>query len=333
MIYSNSAAVPRAELQGVIMQGRGINAQNIGQKVLPLYGVDKRNGHLVNLSIAGGELLRITDKIVAPGANIERINLTFGGTTFLLVVRKEEVVIPDEVELDFSDYFSTEAIAAQTGLDRLELTHEFLVSAAILNTTTFGAATNAAVAYTLANIATISFIADVYAAIERVRDKGEDPNTIVIPALIYQRIRQSTIPLGFIRGSIAPAAEINSNTIQQVFADEGITQVLIGRSRYNSAATGATPTLQKVWGSQYIWVGRVGNTFIEGGQGEEGENIGVPTVSGVGATLFWEPYGAPWMTETYREEAREANIVRVKMSAVPFIANANAGTLINTNYA
>jgi hypothetical protein len=266
MIYGNSTAAPRQEIAGVLQQGRGINAQNIGQQVLPMYGVDKRNGHLVSLNLAGAELLRISDKIVTPGANIERISLTFGGQTYSLVIRKEEVVIPDEIELEYSDYFSTEVVAAQTGLDRLELTHEYLTAAAILNTTTFGAATNASVAYTAANLGTISLIADIYAAIERVRDKGEDPNTIIIPSIIYQRIRQATLVLNFVRGSTSAAVEINTNTLLQAFADEGITKVLVGRSRYNSADSGQTPVLSRIWGSTLIWVGRTGDNFLGGGR-------------------------------------------------------------------
>jgi hypothetical protein len=325
MIYPNSTALPREEIQAVIVQGRGINAQNICEEVLPLFGVNKRNGHLVQLGIANAELLRISDRIVTPGSNIDRTTFSLDGTTYTLAIRKEEVVIPDETELDFADYFSTEAMAAQTGNDKLMLTREYLCANAIFNTTTFGAAANSSVAYTAANLATISFIADVYTAIEKVRGQGEQPNTLIIPVQVYQRLRQATIVLNFVRGQLNAAYEINVNTIQKAFEDEGITKVLIGRSRYNNAVHGATPSLSLIWSNSSSWVGRTGDSFAS-------QDGGINTVQGVGATLYWEPYGGPFIVETYRAEERESNIVRIKTSAVPFVANANAGTLIGTQY-
>lgn len=325
MIYSNSAALPREELGAVMVQGNGINKQNIWASILPGFGVSKRNGHLVNMTIASAEMLRIMDKIVEPGGDIDRIQLTFGDQTYSIALRKEEVQIPDEVEKDYADYFSTEAVASQAGSDKLELTQEYLTANAIMSTATFGAATNSAVAYTGANLATISFIADVYAAIERVRDKGEEPNTIIIPTNVYMRLRQATLVLGFVRGTLMASVEIDTNTIQKAFSDEGIEKVLIGRSRYNTSEAGATPSLSKVWPNTYIWVGRTSDTM----SANEG---GIDTIQGVGSTLYWEPYGMH-IVETYRDEPRESNIVRAKSSAVPYIANANAGTLIATQYA
>jgi len=325
MIYDNTAAIPRQELAAVLVQGRGLNDQNIGLQVLPEYGVTRRSAHLLQMTVAASELLRIMDKIVEPGGDIERVTLTFGDTVLTLAIRKEEIEIPDEVELDYADYFSVEAVGSQIGEDKLELTMELLVANAVFNTTTFGSAVNSAVAYTNALLATISFVADVYTAIEGVRNKGESPNTIVIPALVYQRIRQAPLVVNFIRGNLQRQADVNMNTIQQAFADEGITKVLVGRSRYNSAPKGATPIYTKIWPVTFIWVGRTGDTF----SADEG---GIETIQGAGATLYWESYGGLFQIDTYRHEPRESNIVRAKTSGVPYIANPNAGYLIATQY-
>jgi hypothetical protein len=325
MVYDNSTAIPREELSAVLVQGRGINESNIGLQVLPAYGVNRRSAHLVQLTIAAAELLRIMDKIVEPGGDIERITMTFGDATVTLAIRKEEVQIPDEVELDYADYFSVEALGSQIGEDKLELTHEYLVANAIFNTTNFGSATNSAVAYTNANLATISLVADIYAAIEAVRQKGEEPNAVIIPSLVYQRVRQATLVVNFVRGYLQAQFEVTANTLQKAFADEGIEYVLVGRSRYNAAAKGATPSFTKIWPNTYIWVGRISPSF-------SAEDNGIETISGVGATLYWEPYGGLFQVETYRHEPQESNIVRAKTSGVPYIANPNAGTLIATQY-
>jgi hypothetical protein len=323
--YTNPTAEPRAELSAVVRQGQGFNKWNIWSQILPQYGVTHKIGHLVNLTIALANMMRIMDKIVEPGADIERVNLSFGDQNYSLVIRKEEVVIPDEVEMTYSDYFSVEEVGTQGANDKLELTHEFLTGGAIFNTATFGAATNSLVAYTEANLATISFIADIYAAIERGEDLGEIYNTIIIPVNVYRRVRRALSVLQFVRGTLMAQVEVNEQTIQKALADIGIEKVLIGRSRYNSAGEGVTPAvLSKIWPETYIWVGRTGDAW-------SADEDGIETVEGVGATLFWEKYGMN-AVETYRDEPHEANVIRAKTSAVPYIANANCGQLIATQY-
>lgn len=325
MVYINTAAVPREELQAVIVQGRGVNSQNIWKQILPEYPVTKLNGHLISMTIQAAELMRIMDKIVQPGQRPERITLSFGDSSYTISLRKEEIAIPDEVEKEYDDYFSTEAFASQKGQEKLELTLEYLCAAQIFNTTNFGSATNSAVAYTNANLATISFIADVYAAIELVRQQGEEPNTIIIPDLVYQRIRQASLVVSFVRGQLSAQQEVNTNTIQKAFEDEGIKKVLISRSRYNTAAPNATvPSFTKIYPVTYIWVGVTGDSFIE-------EDGSIATISGAGGMLYWDAFGSTQIM-TYRDETVMSNIVRALSSAVPYIANTNAGTLVATQY-
>lgn len=325
MVYMNPTALPRQELQAVLIQGRGINSQNIWKQILPEYPVTKLNGHLINMTIQGAELMRIVDKIIQPGQRPERLTMTFGDQSYTIALRKEEVVVPDEVEKEYDDYFSTEAVYSQVANDKLELTVEYLTAAQIFNTTNFGAATNSAVAYTAANLGTISFIADVYAAIEVVRNQGEEPNTIIIPDLVYQRIRQASLVVAFVRGQLAAQSEVNTNTIQKAFEDEGIEKVLISRSRYNTAAPNATaPSFTKIYPTTYIWVGRTGEKFVA----EEG---GIATIEGTGALLYWDEFGLIQI-QSYRDEPVMSNIVRGLLAGVPYIANTNSGTLIGTQY-
>lgn len=339
--YSNSTAVPRNEIAAAIVQGSSLNAGNIWPQVLPAYGVNKRTSHIIKATVQGIQAGRIlTDKyITEPGANIERMNMTIGDDTFTVVIRKREVKIPDEVEMDYAGYFSIEALASRTGAVNLDLTNEYLVANAIFNTTNFGSATNSSVAYTVANLATSNPIADIFASIERVRDKGEQPNTIIIPTLVWQRIRQMTLVKGAVMSvngfSPVQTAGVTTDALLAVFQPEGIEKILIGRSRYNTAVDGATPSYTKMWANTYIWVGRTGPSFIGGNrEGVAADFQNLATVEGAGAMVYWEDYTptSGWAVETYRDEAVESNIVRTKTSAAPYIANGNAGDLIATQY-
>jgi hypothetical protein len=337
-VYSSSTAVPRNEIAASIVQGSSLNAGNIWSQVLPPYPVNKRTSHLLKATVQGVQLGRIlTDKyITQPGANIERMNMTIGDDTFTVIIRKREVKIPDEVDMDYADYLSIESLASRTGAINLELTNEYLAANAIFNTTNFGNATNSGTAYTVGNLATSNPISDIFLSIERVRDKGEQPNTIIIPTLVWQRMRQMTLvkAAAVSTNGFSPIStgNVTTDSLLAIFAPEGIEKILIGRSRYNTAVDGATPAYTKMWLNTYIWVGRTGASFV-GGTGNDGYS-GLQTVEGAGAMTYWDAYTPVngWMTETYRDEAVESNIVRTKTSASPYIANGNAGDLIATQY-
>lgn len=334
-VYSNATARPRQELSAVVREGEGINSQNIHSMILPPMSVNKRNVHLVKVKVANAQLARILDDyfITAPGANIERMTATLNDDSFSVVIRKREIQIPDEVEMDYADYLSVEGLFAQQGAEAVELTTEYLTALAIQNATTFGAGTNSIAAYTLANIATIDFFGDVVAAIERGFDKAEMYNTIVMSRQVFNRIRQATLLKNYVVSQLGKGSDVNGSNIQLAFADLGIKKVLIGSSLYNSAADGDTPSMSRIWNNTYVWVGNTADAAVGADPSLTGG--GISTIKGVGINAFWDSYTPDngYGVDTYREEKTESNIVRAKTSKAPYIANANKGTLITTQYA
>lgn len=329
-VYSNSTARPRQELAAIVREGEGINKLNIHKMILPALPVNKRNAHLVKAKVANTQLARILDDyfLTAPGANVERMTATLNDDSFSVLIRKREIQIPDEVEMDYADYLSIESLFAQQGMESVELTTEYLTAAAIMNATTFGAGTAAIVDYTNANIATINFFGDILAATERGFDKAEMYNTVVLSRQVYNRIRQSTLLKNYVVSQLGRGYEVNVSNLQLAFADIGITKFLIGTSIYNSAADGATPVMSRVWGNTYVWVGNTDDSATGN------DESGISTIRGVGVNAFWDLYTPAdgYGVDTYREEKTESNIVRAKTSKAPYIANANKGTLVTTGY-
>lgn len=329
-VYSNATARPRQELAAIIREGEGINKLNIHKKILPPLPVNKRNVHLVKAKVANTQLTRILDDyfLTAPGANVERMTATLNDESFSVLIRKREIQIPDEVEMDYADYLSLEGLFAQQGVESVELTTEYLTALAIFNATTFGAGTNSIAAYTAANLATIDVFGDVVAATERGFDKAEMYNTWILSRQCYNRIRQSTLLKNFVVSQLGKGYEVNESNLQLAFADIGITKVLIGTSIYNSASDGATPVMSRVWNNTYMWVGNTDDTATGN------DETGISTIRGVGVNAFWDQYTPAdgYGVDTYREEKTESNIVRAKSSKAPYIANANKGTLITTQY-
>lgn len=332
--YTNSTAVGRDQIQAVVQQGTGLNDNLIYRAVLPTYGINKRTAQVITASIAATQAFRIlTDKYKRqPGALFERLNMTFGETTFSIVQRGWEVLIPDETEMDLASYFSVESFAAGRGVDTIELTNEYLTATEMQSTTNFGSATNPIVNYTAANLATINFPQDILLSIERIRNKGENPNTIIIPELVLNLVMQSTLMRNFVyqQTGFSPVAgaAVTVEIIQKAFAPWGITKVLVGRARFNTATDqNTTLSFTKCWTTTYITVCKTMDPLIQ-------QNNSIATIGGVGAMVFWENLtpGMVYGVQTYRDENRMSNVVRSLTTAQPWIANGNCGDLITTNY-
>lgn len=292
--------------------------------------VNKRTVHLVKAKIANTQLARILDDyfLTAPGANVERMTAKLDDDSFSILIRKREIQIPDEIEMDYSDYLSLEGLFAQQGTEAVELTTEYLTALSIQSASVFGAGTNSIAAYTTANLATIDFVGDITAAIERGFDKGEVLNAIVMSRQVFNRVRQATLLKNYVVSQLGKGYDVNESNLQLAFADLGIKRVLIGTSLYNSAADGATPVMSRIWNNTYV---SVINTADGAPVNNEG---GISTIQGVGVNAFWDAYTPQdgYGVDTYREEKTESNIVRAKTSKAPYIANANKGTLITTQY-
>lgn len=319
-MYPTSGATIRADLNTVVEEANAAENFLIADKLLPFWGVEAKSGTYPKLKKADTELMKPGSTDRERGASYGQVKRQWTTDTYDTQDRGLEEVIDDTDVKDLSRYFDLESVTARLVLRAMKFAQEIRAAAAIMNATTFGAGTNSAVAYTEANIATIDFPLDVQAAIARVRDNAVIPNTIVLSSTVYDRIRRSTLLKAFLVGSNLPGAQVNPNAIQQAFAADGITQVLIGSGRYDSSKKNTTPayTASNFWGNTYVWVGRV-----EGGD---------PLMGGAGRTLGWNKEGGQFVTETYRNEAIRSNVVRVRQHTIEKIIDASCGTLITTQY-
>jgi hypothetical protein len=344
-VFTTTSALPRQELALAIVEGEGAVDSLIGEKILPPFPITQRTAHIIKATLANSQALRVIDDakfVHAPGTKFERMTATFGDDTLSVVLRGEEIVVPNETTMDYAAYLSVEAFFAGRFGQTAALTKEKLIAAQIFNTGNF-AATNSAVAYTVANLATISFIGDIIAAIRRVKDAGEIPDTVALSGPVFERIRQAATVQGYVAGTLRPGADATLNTIQQALAEYGIKQVLVGDSYYNNAADQATASLSQVWSNTYIWVGKAG----KGSVGSETGGLSVPQLGGLGANIYWEGYdmGGKVSTdsgamrfaggnyvESYPDISIDSMVLRVKMSSVPYLGNLRTGTLVATQY-
>lgn len=316
-----SGATIRADLNYFVQEAYSAQPFLIGTRVMPPLPVDAKSGTYPKLTIAGaGTLEAVATERNADGSYNE-IRRQWTSDNYDCKDRGLEERVDDAAAKDLARFFNAETVAAQLTLDNVLLRHEQRVAAAIMSETSFGSATNSEVAYTTANKATNSFVDDVLAAIRRT--KVARPNTIVMSEAVFHRISTATLVKEFVRGTLKGNAEmpINAANIAAAFAPYGIEKVEIGDVQYNTAAKGQTKSVSAVWGNTYVWVGRVN------------PNARDPRQGGAGFTFYWNAEGGLWVTESYYDNKRRSNIVRVRQNTDEKIVNATAGTLIATQYA
>ncbi len=355
--FNPVSVLPRQELALAVVEGEGAIGGLIGKQLLPDFPITRRTAHLIKATLAGSQALRsisASKYIRAPGTKFERITATLADDTFSVILRGVEISIPMEADLDYDGYLQIETLfASRFGNEVSGLTKEQLIEAAIFSTATFGSATNSATAYTVANLATMTPVADLIASTRRLKAKGEPPPySVAMSGPVWERIRQSTDTRNFLVGSLKGTVEVTRNALETAMKEFGITQILVGDSYVNTAADGATPSLAAIWPNTYIFVGRpgmakgVGTPEETNPETDEKEGFGIPILGGIGADIFWQGWanGMPSdegetedfeggnYVESYYNREIDSQILRLKLSSQPYIGNARAGDLIATQY-
>lgn len=313
MIYQNATAEPRQELADFIQEGITDFTQFKGLQLAPEVPLSLVTGHVPKIKVGSGDLLRAANRRRAPGTNFNRWQMSIDAVQFTLIQVAEEESIPDEQEMLYEDYFDIEALGATEATNRLKRGHEMEVAAAIQNASNF-TSQNAGVAYAIGNVATIQFVNDVTTAIRACKARGEAPNTIVIPGLLYDVIRQAADVKAFVAGTLAPGKEVDENTIQRAFADKGITSCVVPDGYVNQSDSGNADVINPIWSNDYVWVGNVKSGALRGG--------------GWGRTFYWDKEGPLFQLFSYRDEPKASNIIRSRKTSLVEVTNARAGQLI-----
>ncbi len=320
-MYSNSAAIFRADIAGVVEQAKELEAGLIGTQVMPILDVPVRAGQYPTFVLKEGQLLKSDMKSRSPYSAYARGTRAFTQDTYTALEYGYEEAVDDTVELDIARFFDAETMAAKLAKRKLLLAHELRVAAKIFDNSTF-TATNSGTAYTTANLATFDAGQDVQEAIDRLLAKGESVSNlaVVMSAGVWTRIRASTKFQNRLRGT-GLSTDTILNASQQAAAEVfGVNSVLIGRASYDTAPEGVAFSSGSIWSNASIWVGSV----TQASAGYFG--------GGAAFTLSWAEYGPAVGVSTYREEAIKSNIVRASHYVAEKVVNANAGQIVTTQF-
>ena len=317
MSYLSSGATLRGDITTAVIQAQSGNQGFIGTEVFPIYNSAVRAGQYLKLQLGNAELLNDDASKVAPGSSYPRSSRAFDNDNFTCVEYGLEEVVPDALAADVSRFFGLETETAKILLRNIQIGHETEVASALFNASTF-TATGALVNYTNTLLSTVNFPADVAAAKQRLLKNGVVPNAVIMNQEVFDLVRRSPLAQNQFFGVISnTGGRLLSE--QEIASVAGVDLCLVGKAAKNTANKGQTFSGGFILPTTYIAVANVaGGDFAAGG---------------VGRTIVWsEDASAPFVTESYRDEGRRSNILRVRSNRVVKVIDSTAAELITTNY-
>ena len=319
MSFVNGGTTIRADINQALIEGPS-DVGLIGAELLPLLNVSAKSGIYLKATLAGADL-RNADALKRDIASeYAAITRSYNSATYTTQETGLIEYLDDSFRSDMSRFFSIEASSAKFLLRQLKLSHEKRVSDLLwASTTPFATADQTrAVAYTEALLTTINAPADVAAAKLALNKLGYSPNAVLMSANVFERIRRSTLLQNMFFGVISDVGPRLLDE-KQVAAGLGVEKVLIGRAARNSSNKNIAYS-----GSFIIPDSQIIVADLQGGEF---------TAGGIGRTLVWAD-DAPggFISETFRDDARRSNVLRVRMNTAEVVIDANAGVRITTNY-
>jgi hypothetical protein len=299
MAYSNSNALPRAEISQAVFEAQS-NANAlplIGLEVLPIYSVAARSGEYVKIELGGGESYNLDALKTAPGADRSRVTRRFTTDNYATTSFELEELLPDETAADLGRYFDVEVSSATFLNNSLLLSHEQRVADLVFGSGVSAISANAA--YTAGSIDTLDIAKDVDDAMTELAKKNVVADTLILSLSVFNRIRRTSKLLNNIFGPVKNVAQARPASAEEVASALNVSRVLIGRAARNGAKKGQSYSGSFIWGNNKIVLAKLG--------------AGEFTAGGLGRTLLWnEDSPTPLVTETYRDEARRSNVIRAR---------------------
>lgn len=256
----------------------------------------------------------------ASGAGYARGNFTFTNFSYATQEHGWEETLDDREVKRYRHLIDAERVAVDRATHRVLLNAEKRVADSIFNTTTWnGAALTTAVGTVWTDHAGADPIANVEAAVKKVRENsGLMANALVLSWDRFRDLRQCDKVIEAIvssgAGDPAKASDINAQMLARVF---DLDMVLVGGAIRNTAAKGLARSLSSVWNATMAMVCRVAVTG----------DIREPCIA---RTFHWSEDGStPGGTvEEYRDETVRGRVIRVRHDVDEVVMYAEAGHLL-----
>lgn len=308
----------RADIAQAVFEGLS-NKNNlfIGTEVMPVFSSDVRSGAYLKLNLGDSEALNDDALKIAAGAGYPRTSRRFTSDSFDAIEYGLEEVLPDSNRRDLDRFFDTEVNIAAMLLRQIQVSHEARVASAAFAANGL-TAISASAAYTDANITSFDVPGDVAQAKLELAKYGVLANTLIMSMPVFERIRRSAKVQNQFFG-VVPSDQSRLLSEGEVAAAVGVDRVLVGRAPKNTAKKGQVYSGGFIWSNTYMALANtVGGDFSGGG---------------FGRTIVWAADSpVPFVSETYRDEARRADVLRVRQNSAEKVIDGSSIIRITTGY-
>lgn len=289
----------------------------IGLKLMPQYDVQYAFGPFDKIELAS--LLRRVNTARASGGQYSQTDFKFTQDSYKTAEHGVELPLDDRnmaiyKDTDMGDILDKAVLIRNQVLSNLEQR----VAALAFDTNTF---TPTSVTNEWDDPVNATPVTDVEAAVQRGYAKGFRFDTLAITWKVYRNLRHCDQIIDRINsggaGQASKPEDITTEMLARVFA---LRQVLVGDSQYNSADEGQTVSLSPTWSAEYAFVTKCasgpsdrlvnpcfGRTFHYTGDGSE-----------IGGRY-----------ETYRDESRRSEILRLRMETHEKVLYSTCGELLD----
>ena len=289
----------------------------IAQRVAPVIDVASQAGSFGKIPVE--QLLQTRTTNRAPGGGYARGNWQFTTATYACEEHGAEEPIDDRETKMYANYFSAEQIATARAYDAVLRNAEIRMAAAIFNATTWTSFTSA-VTDEWDDIAAAVPITDVDTAVKAVwTQSGMWPNALIITNHVFKNLRRCAQIIDALESGGAGRASwqgaINEAQLASVF---DLDYVIVAGSTKNTAKEGQSVTFDKVWDDEYAMVCRVATTSD-------------PKEPCIARTFHWADDGSQigGTVESYREESKRSDIVRVRHDVDEIVMYTEMGYLLS----
>jgi hypothetical protein len=305
----------------------------IGQLIFPTYPSTREVGRYPKFRIGASELLKGGTNYGSTLRNetgtYNELSRKFEWDSYQTLEYGLEERVDDVVARRMESFFDAEVVTGKFLMNSLMIDYEIETELKTFDPTTF-TATHASVMWNNTNIATFDVPLDMNAAIERMTYLGEVPTSVVMSLQLWNLIRRSQKLQTYVYGYLN-VNQGGSQITEQMFANVfGLQEVIIAKKSYDTTLKGGlTPTstpaqvaaaVVPVWPSDWCaLVRRAEGDFMNGG---------------VGRTIIWDADapGGLFTSESYRDEKRRGNMLRVRSNRTTKVVSPNCVQLIDTGF-
>lgn len=316
MPYPVGGVIIRADIRTALEQGLDCLKFCIGEKVAPVYESEAKAGIYLFRSLEQRGAQRIDENRRAPGTSYPEVTSSWSSQQFETLDFGYKSTVDDSLKAYANRFIDLEVSTARILDAKAMLAYEIRVQNALF---AGGFCANTAIVlYTQANLATVDFVGDVQNACERQRALGTIANTIVLSYPLWNYVRRAPLFQNYVRGNfptVLPTV-ISPEQAAQVFFDQGIEKILIAGAYQDVGGEGQLYLGSPIWPNTQYFVGKLtGGDFLAGGAMR---------------TISWTEDGGFKSVESYRDDDKRSDILRVRQSVIEQVIDQRAGQLINT---